>query len=67
MEPHSEDACLCEERELCLINLKAFRGELDFHPHAGVGGLPFSLTGLLSINSTSGTLSKTIGKLVLLM
>ena len=46
-----EDAYFHEDREkeLCLINIKSLRGELGFHPHAG--GLPFSLIGLLSINS----------------
>ena len=32
IKPHKEDAQPYEERELRLINLKAFRGEVGFHP-----------------------------------
>ena len=58
LESHSEDAHLYEKRELCLINLKVLRGELGFL---------FPSFFLLSINSSSCTLSETIGKWVLLM
>ena len=37
IELHSEDAYLYEEKDLRLINLKALRRELGFHPHTGWG------------------------------
>ena len=68
IKPHSEDAYLYEERDkLSLINLKALREEVGFHPHAG--GPPFFLDWSFEhqFNSTSRMLSETIGKWFLLM
>ena len=63
IEPHSEDAYLYEEKDLRLINLKAFVGggkELGFHPHAVEP--PFFLDLLFEhqFNLSSRTLSETI-------
>ena len=55
-----------QERELRLINRKALQGKLGYHPHAE--GPPFFLDWSFEhqFNSTSRTLSETIGKWVLL-
>ena len=55
IELHSEDAYLCKERKIRLINLKVLQGGWAStpipHPSPPTQwGLPFSLTGLLSIN-----------------
>ena len=68
IELHSEDAYFYEERDpLRLINLKALREEVGFHPYAG--GPPFFLDWSFEhqFNLTSRMLSETIDKWVLLM
>ena len=66
-EPHAEDIYLYEEKELRLMNFKAFGGKLGFHPHAGVSPFFIDWSFEHQFNSSLRSLSETIGKLILLM
>ena len=56
------------KKELRLIDLKTLKGELGFHPHAGVARFSFDWSFEYQFHSSSRRLSETmIGKWVLLM